>query len=131
MERFLNYDVYDFNLSRIRGSSSCDLKSLFIGITSESLTLVVDLGQYLNNGSTRGVDLPAVLNFMDGIVSCCGEERVMVFTINSKVQRCLGAQPGRRVLHVCFLLCDFTAFMEVVQYLLDGMGGVLVVGRGG
>ncbi|KAK1266855.1 hypothetical protein QJS04_geneDACA024870 [Acorus gramineus] len=41
MERFLNYDVYDFNLSRIGGSSSCNLKSLLIGITSWSLILVV------------------------------------------------------------------------------------------
>ncbi|KAK1314780.1 hypothetical protein QJS10_CPA06g00247 [Acorus calamus] len=30
-------------MERIRGSSSCDLKSLLIGITSESLTLVEDL----------------------------------------------------------------------------------------
>ncbi|KAK1291099.1 hypothetical protein QJS10_CPB18g01659 [Acorus calamus] len=69
MERFLNYDVYDSNLSRIRGLSSCNLKSLLIGITSESLTLIEDLGQYLNDHSTRRVDLPAVLNFMDKIMS--------------------------------------------------------------
>ncbi|KAK1266498.1 hypothetical protein QJS04_geneDACA000326 [Acorus gramineus] len=60
MERFLNYDIYDFNLSWIRGSSSCNLKSLLIRITSESLTLVEGLGQYLNDRSTRGVDLSAV-----------------------------------------------------------------------
>ncbi|KAK1265853.1 hypothetical protein QJS04_geneDACA024100 [Acorus gramineus] len=102
MERFLNYDVYEFNLSRIGGSSSCNLKSLLIGITSWSLILVV---------SSR---TSTVLNFMDGIVSYCGKERVMVFTMTAGSGD--ASESGRGGWFcTCTSRCAISPFVELVQ----------------
>ncbi|KAK1305360.1 hypothetical protein QJS10_CPB11g00647 [Acorus calamus] len=110
MVRFLNYDVYDFDLGR----NGADLKSLLIGTTPRSLILVEDLDRYLNEHR-----LPELLNFMDGIVSCCGEERVMVFTVNSRdgIDPAM-LRPGRVDSHVYFPMCDFTAFKSLASSYL-------------
>ncbi|KAK1257419.1 hypothetical protein QJS04_geneDACA020104 [Acorus gramineus] len=118
MARFLNYDLYDFDLSRIiSGGGGSDLKSLLIGTTPRSLIVVEDLDRYLNR--PEDMDLSTVLNFMDGIVSCCGEERVMVFTMNSRdnVDPAI-LRPGRLDSHVYFPLCDFTAFKSLASSYL-------------
>ncbi|KAL3574705.1 hypothetical protein D5086_022806 [Populus alba] len=74
MARFLNFDVYDINISKVSGDS--DLKMLLLQTTSRSMIVIEDFDRFLTEKS-RDVSLSGVLNFMDGIVSCCGEERVM------------------------------------------------------
>ncbi|KAJ6359455.1 hypothetical protein OIU76_001059 [Salix suchowensis] len=81
MARFLNFDVYDINISKV--SDDSDLKMLLLQTTSRSMIVIEDFDRFLMNEKSRDVSLSGVLNFMDGIVSCCGEERVMVFTMNS------------------------------------------------
>uniref|UniRef100_A0A0D3FCY5 ATPase AAA-type core domain-containing protein n=1 Tax=Oryza barthii TaxID=65489 RepID=A0A0D3FCY5_9ORYZ len=93
MARFLGYDIYDVDLSR---AGSDDLRALLLHTTPRSLILVEDLDRFLQGGgdADRGLssswrisisgdgDAEArVLSFMDGVASCCGEERVMVFTM--------------------------------------------------
>ncbi|KAK8964664.1 hypothetical protein KSP40_PGU009853 [Platanthera guangdongensis] len=52
-----------------------------------------------------------MLNFMDGVFSCCAEERVMVFTTRSKnTLDPTVIRSGRLDVHIHFPLCDFTAF---------------------
>jgi len=83
MARFLGYDVYDIDLSR----GGCDdLRALLLDTTPRSLILVEDLDRYLRGGNGDGETAAArtarVLSFMDGLSSCCGEERVIVFTMS-------------------------------------------------
>uniref|UniRef100_A0A5B7B3M4 AAA+ ATPase domain-containing protein n=1 Tax=Davidia involucrata TaxID=16924 RepID=A0A5B7B3M4_DAVIN len=108
MARFLCYDVYDIDLSKVLDDS--DLKMLLIQTTNKSMIVIEDLDRYLTDKSTA-VSLSGILNFMDGILSCCGEERVMVFTMNCKDQiDPTVLRPGRIDVHIHFPLCDFSAF---------------------
>lgn len=107
MANFLSYDVYDIDLSRI--STDSDLKSNLLQTTPKSIIVVEDLDRYLTEKSSTAVTSSGILNFMDGIWS--GEERVMVFTMNSKenVDPNL-LRPGRVDVHIHFPLCDFPSF---------------------
>ncbi|KAL3846112.1 hypothetical protein ACJIZ3_003515 [Penstemon smallii] len=80
-----------------------------------SLLVIEDLDRYLREKSTA-VSVSGILNFMDGIFSCCGEERVMVFTMNSKENIDANIlRPGRIDVHINFPLCDFTAFKSLAN----------------
>ncbi|XP_059667283.1 AAA-ATPase At2g46620-like [Cornus florida] len=113
MAKFLSYDVYDIDLSKV--SDDSDLKMLLLQTSNKSMIVIEDLDRYLTEKSTA-VSLSGILNFMDGIVSCCGEERVMVFTMNGKdnidpaVMR-----PGRIDVHIQFPTCDFSAFKTLAN----------------
>ncbi|XP_057462596.1 AAA-ATPase At2g46620-like [Actinidia eriantha] len=116
MAKFLCYDVYDINLSNVVDDS--DLKMLLLQTTNKSLIVIEDLDRYLAEKSTA-VSLSGILNFMDGILSCCGEERVMVFTMNVKDQiDPTVLRPGRIDVHVHFPPCDFSAFKTLANSYL-------------
>ncbi|KAF7148835.1 hypothetical protein RHSIM_Rhsim03G0212400 [Rhododendron simsii] len=113
MAKFLSYDVYDVDLSNV--SDDSDLKMLLLHTTNKSLIVIEDLDRYLAAKPTA-VSLSGILNFMDGIFSCCGEERVMVFTMNGKDQiDPTVLRPGRIDVHVYFPLCDFSAFKTLAS----------------
>ncbi|CAI8607718.1 unnamed protein product [Vicia faba] len=108
MANFLFYDVYDVDLSQVHGDS--DLKFLLLGTTPKSIILVEDLDRFLSEESA--VTVAGIQNFMDGILSsCCGEERILVFTMTSK--ECVDSgflRPGRVDVHIHFSWCDFSSF---------------------
>ncbi|XP_042511930.1 AAA-ATPase At2g46620 [Macadamia integrifolia] len=116
MAKFLCYDVYDVDLSKV--SDDSDLKMLLLQTTSRSVIVIEDLDRFLDEKSTA-VSLSGVLNFMDGIFSCCGEERVMVFTMTSKenIDPAI-LRPGRIDVHLHFPLCDFSAFKTLANSYL-------------
>ncbi|XP_044493757.1 AAA-ATPase At2g46620-like [Mangifera indica] len=109
MARFLCYDVYDIDLSRV--SDDSDLKILLLQTTCQSLILIDGLDNFFNE-RPRAVSLSGIHNFVDGIISCCGEERVMVFTMNDKDQISdqTVMRAGRIDIQVHFPLCDFSTF---------------------
>ncbi|XVF12726.1 hypothetical protein REPUB_Repub08aG0144500 [Reevesia pubescens] len=116
MARFLHFDVYDIDLSKV--SDDSDLKMLLLQTTGRSMIVVEDLDRFLMDKS-RDVSLSGLLNFMDGIISCCGEERLMVFTMNSKDQVDQDVlRPGRIDVHIQFPLCDFSAFKSLANSYL-------------
>ncbi|XP_006367360.1 AAA-ATPase At2g46620-like [Solanum tuberosum] len=113
MANFLSYDVYNIDLSKV--SDDSDLKLLLLQSTNKSLIVIEDLDSYLCNNSTA-LSFSAILNFMDGIFSCCGDERVMIFTMNSKDQIDPAVlRPGRIDHHIHFPLCDFNAFKSLAN----------------
>ncbi|KAK4489765.1 hypothetical protein RD792_000402 [Penstemon davidsonii] len=113
MAKFLSYDIYEIDLHKIANDS--DLKYLLLQTTNKSLLVIEDLDRYLREKSTA-VSVSGILNFMDGIFSCCGEERVMVFTMNSKENIDANIlRPGRIDVHINFPLCDFTAFKSLAN----------------
>ncbi|KAI3694003.1 hypothetical protein L1987_76961 [Smallanthus sonchifolius] len=109
MAKFLSYDVYDIDLSKVVDDS--DLKMLLLQTTSKSLIVVEDLDRFITSNSTA-VSLSGILNFMDGILnSCCSDEKVMVFTMNSKEKIDSAIlRPGRIDVHIYFPLCNFNSF---------------------
>ncbi|KAK9018533.1 hypothetical protein V6N11_001505 [Hibiscus sabdariffa] len=114
---FLSYDVYAIDLSEV--SDDSDLKLMLLQSTPKSVIVMEDLDWYLSEKSTA-VSLSGILNFMDGILtSGCGEERVMVFTMNGKdhVDQAI-LRPGRIDVHIRFPLCDFTAFKTLANNYL-------------
>lgn len=113
---YLSFDVYDVDLSRI--SDDSDLKMLLIQVPSKSIVVIEDLDRCVSEESN--VSLAGVLNFMDGIVnSCCGDAKIMVFTVNSKekVDRAM-LRPGRIDVHIHFPLCDFNSFKSLANSYL-------------
>ncbi|CAA7038452.1 unnamed protein product [Microthlaspi erraticum] len=118
MANFLNYDVYDIDLSKVRDDS--DLKMLLLQTTSRSLIVIEDLDRFLSTKSTA-LSVSGILNFTDGILSsCAADERIMVFTMTSKEQIDPAVlRPGRVDVHIHFPLCDFTAFKALANSYLD------------
>ncbi|KAL9432651.1 hypothetical protein AB3S75_027638 [Citrus x aurantiifolia] len=121
MARFLCYDVYDIDLSTV--SDVSDLKLLLLETKSKSLILVEGIDKFLL--SSEKSTAAGMLNFMDGVTSCCGEERVLVFTMNGKDRIGDGdgdgdgddqtamMRPGRIDVKVEFPLCDFSTFKNL------------------
>ncbi|GFP93681.1 probable mitochondrial chaperone bcs1 [Phtheirospermum japonicum] len=114
MAKFVNYDIYEINLQKVQNDA--DLKYLLLQTTKRSVLVIEDLDRYLDEKSTAPISLSGILNFMDGLFSCCGEERLMVFTMNGKenVGAC-ALRPGRVDVHIHFPLCDFTAFKNLAN----------------
>ncbi|KAL6581570.1 hypothetical protein OROMI_007493 [Orobanche minor] len=114
MAKFINYDIYEINLQKVQNDA--DLKCLLLQTTKKSILVIEDLDRYLDEKSTAAISLSGILNFMDGIFSSCGDERLMVFTANSKENVCACAlRPGRVDVHVYFPLCDFNAFRNLAN----------------
>ena len=83
MANFLSYDVYDINVSKVLKDS--DLNSLLLGTTSHSIIEIEDFDRFLME-KPRTENLLVIMKLMDGILnSCIIEERLMVFTMNSKM----------------------------------------------
>ena len=117
MAKFLCYDVYDVDLSRV--SDDSDLKQLLLQTRTKSVIVVEDLDRFVV-GKTTTLTFSGVLNFMDGLLnSCCGDERVMVFTMNTKdhIDPAM-LRPGRVDVHIFFPLCDFSAFKTLANSYL-------------
>ncbi|KAI3444924.1 hypothetical protein Pfo_001589 [Paulownia fortunei] len=143
MANFLRYDVYDLELSKVTDNS--ELRALLIQTTNRSIIVIEDIdcsidltGDRLtktrrfpssmpkksrragDNGEENGrVTLSGLLNFTDGLWSCCGEERVIVFTTNHRdavdpaLLRC-----GRMDVHVSLGTCGMHAFKALVRNYL-------------
>ncbi|KAE8698016.1 heat shock cognate 70 kDa protein-like [Hibiscus syriacus] len=117
MANFLSYDVYDIDLSKV--SDDSELKFLLLQSSTKSLIVIEDLDRYLTEKSTA-VSLSGILSLMDGILtSSCGEERVMVFTMNGKdhVDPAI-LRPGRIDVHLHFPLCNFSSFKTLANSYL-------------
>nr|GEV82602.1 AAA-ATPase At3g50940-like [Tanacetum cinerariifolium] len=74
---YLNYDVYDIDLSNV--DSDSQLKNILLEIPSKSILVFEDFDE-CQNVQNRKDTFSRLLKFMDGMWSCCGEERIFVFT---------------------------------------------------
>ncbi|XP_017700731.2 AAA-ATPase At2g46620-like [Phoenix dactylifera] len=124
MAKFLCYDIYDVDLSRL-AADGADLRSLLLQTAPRSVILVEDLDRYLsgNQGQSSSARLTGMLGFMDGVFSCCGEERLMVVTMSGgdggmeELDPAM-LRPGRLDVHIHFPLCDFSAFKTMASRYL-------------
>ncbi|KAK3127174.1 hypothetical protein QOZ80_7AG0569380 [Eleusine coracana subsp. coracana] len=70
----------------------------------------------------KGTTLSGLLNFIDGLWSTCGEERVIVFTTNYKDRLDPALlRPGRMDMHIYMGYCGWEAFKTLAKnyFLLD------------
>ncbi|KAL8161696.1 hypothetical protein V2J09_013185 [Rumex salicifolius] len=86
------FNIYDVELTSIRDNTS--LRSLLVSTQSRSMIVIedIDCSIQLQNrktgekpqGQSEQFTLSGLLNFIDGLWSSCGEQRIIVFTTNYK-----------------------------------------------
>ncbi|XP_038882953.1 AAA-ATPase At2g18193-like [Benincasa hispida] len=118
MANYLKFDVYDLDLSDIHSNHS--LKSSLLSTTNRSILVIedIDCSVSLQNRkrderfeSRSELTLSGMLNFIDGLWSSCGDERIIIFTTNFK-ERLDPAllRPGRMDVHINLGYCTSKAF---------------------
>ncbi|MQM21717.1 hypothetical protein Taro_054761 [Colocasia esculenta] len=138
---FLEYDVYDLELTAVKNNSV--LRRLLIETESRALVVIEDIdcsldltgqrptadGDKLGDGEEgdRGaaaavgskVTLSGLLNFIDGLWSACGGERLLVFTTN-RVEKLDPAliRRGRMDKHIELSYCTFEGFKVLARNYL-------------
>lgn len=122
MANYLNFDIYDLDLTEVNCNS--DLRRLLLSLSSRSILVIedIDCSIKLQNRDSEDdpdvnkeqVTLSGLLNFIDGLWSCCGEERIIVFTTNhiEKLDPAL-LRPGRMDLHIHMSYCTISAFKQL------------------
>ncbi|KAG9135176.1 hypothetical protein Leryth_013464 [Lithospermum erythrorhizon] len=128
MANYLKFDVYDLDLREVQCNS--DLRRLLIGTANRSILVIEDIdcnGGVINrecglDGTTENdkISLSGLLNFIDGLWSSCGDERIIVFTTNHK-ERLDPAllRPGRMDMHIHMSYCTFNAFKLLASNYLQ------------
>ncbi|CAB4318083.1 unnamed protein product [Prunus armeniaca] len=108
MANHLKFDVFDLELASIRSDSH--LKSVVLSTTNRSILVIEDIDFTVHNKDNR-FTLSGLLNFMDGLWSSCGDERVIVFTTNHKDRLDpVLLRPGRMDVHIHMSYCTPSAF---------------------
>ncbi|XP_020592865.1 AAA-ATPase At4g25835-like [Phalaenopsis equestris] len=150
MANFLCYDIYDLELTEVHTNS--ELRKLLMKTTSKSIIVIEDIDcsvSLTNRGSppqaavhpppppvddpssppasaaasAKSLTLSGLLNFTDGLWSCCGSERIFVFTTNhvEKLDSAL-LRSGRMDMHIHMSYCSFPALKILIKNYL-GMDG--------
>ena len=149
MANFLCYDVYDLELTKVSDNSELRSlliqttnRSIIViedidcsvDLTADRTVKKTQAGKLSLRSSNKKttttssftrceesgrVTLSGLLNFTDGLWSCCGEERIVVFTTNHRdsvdpaLVRC-----GRMDVHVSLATCGAHAFRELARNYL-------------
>lgn len=140
MANFLQYDIYDIELTEVYTNS--ELRKLLMKTTSKSIIVIEDIDcsvSLTNRGSSpmampddpsssaassavaaaKSFTLSGLLNFTDGLWSCCGSERIFVFTTNhiEKLDSAL-LRSGRMDMHINMGYCSFPALKILMRNYL-------------
>ncbi|XP_062202827.1 AAA-ATPase ASD, mitochondrial-like [Phragmites australis] len=147
MANFLDYDVYDLELTAVKNNT--ELRKLFIETTGKSIIVIEDIDcsvdltgkrkdkKAVKKSDGEGEDKPklpmepekdevtkmtlsGLLNFIDGLWSACGGERIVIFTTNhkDKLDPAL-IRRGRMDKHIEMSYCKFEAFKVLANNYLD------------
>ncbi|KAI0525113.1 hypothetical protein KFK09_004504 [Dendrobium nobile] len=127
MANYLRFDIYDLDLKEVGMNST--LKRLLVGMTNKSLLVIEDIDCSVdlknrdedkenesNNSNDDKISLSGLLNFIDGLWSTSGEERIIVFTTNykEKLDPAL-LRPGRMDMHINMGYCGPNSFRILVS----------------
>ncbi|XP_059636821.1 AAA-ATPase At3g50940-like [Cornus florida] len=125
MANYLKFDVYDLDLREVQCNS--DLRRLLIGTTNRSILVIEDIDcnvglQNRESGDETQDDkitLSGLLNFIDGLWSSCGDERIIVFTTNHKDRLDPALlRPGRMDVHLHMSYCTPSGFRILARNYL-------------
>ncbi|KAK3231664.1 hypothetical protein Dsin_003545 [Dipteronia sinensis] len=117
MANYLKFDVYDLDLKEVQCNS--DLRRLLIGTSNQSILVIEDIENSFETGEDDKVTLSGLLNFIDGLWSSCGDERILVMTTNHKdrIDPVL-LRPGRMDVHLHMSYCSFSGFKTLASNYL-------------
>ncbi|XVF62105.1 hypothetical protein PTKIN_Ptkin08bG0190700 [Pterospermum kingtungense] len=109
---YMRYDIYDLQLHTVRNDS--DLRRALASITNRSILLIEDIDELHPK-----VTLSGLLNFIDGLWSSCGTERIIIFTTKrrEKLDPAL-IRPGRVDVHICMGYCTPAGFRKLANTYL-------------
>ncbi|KAL1821481.1 hypothetical protein DCAR_0417897 [Daucus carota subsp. sativus] len=145
MANLLEYDVYDLELTSVENNT--ELRKLLINTTGKSIIVIEDIDCSLDltgqrneekkeaessnardrfkkaegkDKKTSKVTLSGLLNFIDGLWSACGSERIFVFTTNyiEKLDPAL-IRTGRMDKHILMSYCSFEVFKVLANKYLN------------
>ncbi|KAK9925159.1 hypothetical protein M0R45_033494 [Rubus argutus] len=146
ISNFMNYDVYDLELTAVKNNT--ELRKLLIETPNKAIIVIEDIDCSLDLTGQRKkkdkdeedkeekdpvskmrdgeetkkseVTLSGLLNFIDGIWSACGGERIIVFTTNyvDKLDPAL-IRRGRMDKHIELSYCCYEAFKVLARNYLD------------
>ncbi|KAK1430745.1 hypothetical protein QVD17_13711 [Tagetes erecta] len=148
MANLLEYDIYDLELTSVKDNT--DLRKLLIETSSKSIIVIEDIDCSLDLTGQRKekkeeskedkddpikkkveeeedkkkkgseVTLSGLLNFIDGLWSACGSERLIVFTTNyvEKLDPAL-IRRGRMDKHIEMSYCCYETFKVLAKNYLD------------
>ncbi|RWW62331.1 hypothetical protein BHE74_00030541 [Ensete ventricosum] len=150
MANYLGYDVYDLELTEVHTNS--ELRKLLMKTTPKSIIVIEDIDCSINltnrsskklappydlrptggcgaedvNAAAKTMTLSGLLNFTDGLWSCCGSERIFVFTTNH-VEELDSAllRSGRMDMHILMSCCSFPALKILMKNYLGLEDGEL------
>ncbi|KAL7144201.1 hypothetical protein ABFS83_08G243200 [Erythranthe nasuta] len=95
--------------------SNNELKKVLLSTANNSILVVEDIDRTIdfqgNASDENQVTLSGLLNFIDGLWSSCGDERIIIFTTNhvEKLDPAL-LRPGRMDVHINMSYCTFCGF---------------------
>lgn len=139
MANYLKFDVYDLELTALRSNS--DLRRVLVGTANRSILVVEDIDcstsielknreeqeDQLGKGAHQQqpqVTLSGLLNFIDGLWSSCGDERIIIFTTNHKEKLDPALmRPGRMDMHIHMSYCTPDGFKLLARNYLGGSDG--------
>ncbi|BAF30407.1 Os12g0639400, partial [Oryza sativa Japonica Group] len=140
MANFLDYDVYDLELTAVE--SNTELRRLFIETTGKSIIVIEDIDCSIDltgkrkkkkkdkkkkkmmppsddDDEEKKVTLSGLLNFIDGLWSACGGERIIIFTTNHKEKLDPALiRRGRMDMHIEMSYCCFESFKVLAKNYL-------------
>ncbi|XP_047308680.1 AAA-ATPase At5g57480-like [Impatiens glandulifera] len=153
MANYLGYDIYDLELTEVQNNS--ELRKLLMKTSSRSIIVIEDIdcsitltnrkknecspdfrgpavvhggggGGGAGDEGTNSITLSGLLNFTDGLWSCCGSEKIFVFTTNhvEKLDPAL-LRSGRMDMHVFMSYCSFPALKILLKNYLGFNDGDL------
>ncbi|CAL5086419.1 unnamed protein product [Urochloa decumbens] len=133
MANYLRFNLYDLDLSEVHGNST--LQRLLNGMPNRSILVIEDIdccftaasrkekddSDHIPYRSGRGnseprITLSGLLNFIDGLWSTSGEERIIIFTTNYKDRLDPALlRPGRMDMHIYMGYCCWEAFKTLAR----------------
>ncbi|EEF47500.1 conserved hypothetical protein [Ricinus communis] len=127
MANYLKFDIYDLELTRMRNNSK--LRRFLTTTVNRSILVIEDIDCSINLQDRRSrpykpgdsqLTLSGLLNFIDGLWSSCGNERIIVFTINykDKLDPAL-LRPGRMDMHIHMSYCSPSGFKILASNYLN------------
>ncbi|KAH7570471.1 hypothetical protein JRO89_XS05G0111200 [Xanthoceras sorbifolium] len=127
MANYLKFNIYDLELANIFNNS--ELRRLLVSTANRSILVIEDIdcslelqnrqhARYDLNERSQ-VTLSGLLNFIDGLWSSCGDERIIMFTTNHKDRLDPALlRPGRMDMHIHMSYCTPSGFRILVSNYL-------------
>ncbi|PIA55825.1 hypothetical protein AQUCO_00700266v1, partial [Aquilegia coerulea] len=133
---YLNFDIYDLDLTELDYNS--DLRKLMVTTSNKSILVVEDIDCSIkfenrekeskekddkdkdkDEDEKKQITLSGLLNFIDGLWSSCGDERIIIFTTNHKEKLDPALlRPGRMDMHINLGFCTSGGFKSLAHNYL-------------